>query len=131
MAKIIVVEAKEAATVYWKNTTGSAVASGDLVELGADPNQFCGVAVEDIANGSSGSVAIAGRVKLSADSGNGGVIGTPYFRSASSNAVTISNMTTLTAFVGYGASSITSTDASGTKIEIDLAGPGRKPYALT
>lgn len=40
----------------WTNGTGSAVASGQVVKIG----QTLGVALVDIANGASGSVAISG-----------------------------------------------------------------------
>ena len=46
--------------ITYANATGSAISSGDVVVMG----NFCGVAVTDIANGASGSVAIEGVYQL-------------------------------------------------------------------
>lgn len=42
--------------VDWTNGTGSAVAAGDIVVVGAVGQAFLGVALTDIANGATGSV---------------------------------------------------------------------------
>lgn len=43
-------------TEQWTNGTGSAVSSGDIVVLGTTSDAILAVALEDIANGASGSV---------------------------------------------------------------------------
>lgn len=43
-------------TTSWTNGTGSAVASGDIVKLGAATNAILAVAIDDIANGAAGTV---------------------------------------------------------------------------
>lgn len=44
----------------YTNVTGSDIASGDVVKLGAASDCTLGVALTDIANGASGEVAISG-----------------------------------------------------------------------
>ena len=47
-------------TLTWTNATGAAVASGDVVVLGATSNATLGVAMVDIPNGEIGEVCING-----------------------------------------------------------------------
>ena len=110
---------KDAQDVEWINTTGSDVSKNELVELGADPDSFCGVTQEDIASGAKGLVRVQGRFAFAIASGSGGAIGTPYYRSTATLLTTTG--TSVTCFAGWGASSIMSTDASGTKVRIDLS----------
>ena len=47
-------------TLTWTNTTGTAVASGDVIVLGAASDATLGVAMVDIPNGEIGEVCING-----------------------------------------------------------------------
>jgi len=44
--------------VQWTNGTGSAISSGDIVVMGGTNDATLAVALEDIADGSAGSVAV-------------------------------------------------------------------------
>lgn len=47
---------EEGCVIQWTNSTGSAVASGDVVKI----TNMLGIALVDIANGAAGSVALEG-----------------------------------------------------------------------
>ena len=57
-------QSMKAGVIPWTNGTGSAVSAGDVVDLG----HRVGIALVDIANGSTGSVATTGVYRLAKDS---------------------------------------------------------------
>lgn len=53
-----IVNGNHMVAVQWTNATGSAVASGAVVKMGASGQATLGIALVDIANGSTGSVGV-------------------------------------------------------------------------
>lgn len=112
---------KDADCVVYYNATGSAISKDDMVELGTDPDTYVAVAQEDIAIAGTGLLKIFGRFKYEIASGNGGPLGAPYYKS-SATLITLTG-TSVTAFCGYGASSIIVGGSSLIEVDFSRARP--------
>lgn len=116
-------EFKDFVTMPYYNSS-TAISSGAIVPIGSSPNIIGCIAVGDIAASSWGVVAFRGTKTLQPDTGNGGALGAAYYRSGSTNGITTTG-TSVSCFLGYGASSILSTDASGRGVDVVLDGWAR------
>lgn len=56
-------------TIPYANSSGSLISSGDVVVILAGASGRCGIAADDIANGSTGDVVMEGVFELAAESG--------------------------------------------------------------
>lgn len=116
---------EDVATITWYNGTGSAVASGDMVELGTDPDCYVAVAAEDIAAAATGTLYVKGRFQYAVASGNGGGYGAPYYKS-SATLLTLTGNSTI-AFCGFGCSSIIAQVTGNSYVALSLAGGVGRP----
>lgn len=100
--------------IDWTNSTGSAVASGDPVVVG---KQQMGIALVDIANAASGSVALEGVYQLAKNTSQAITQGQRVFWNASTSKV--DNIATInTYFLGY---AVAAQGSSDTTVNVLLA----------
>lgn len=118
MANRVITNAKDADIVLWTNPS-TAVAAGDLIQLGVAPYLYTGVAYTAIAASAVGSVVVKGRVRVVRDTGTVSTIGSPFYYSSSS-AVTINGNST-SYFAGWAVTACAATTTAS--VDIDLAGP--------
>lgn len=83
----------------YANSSGSDIASGDVVVIVSGTNGWCGVASTDIADGTTGSVAVEGVFELAKATGGGSGFsaGTKLFWTGSA----LSEVSTSNDFIGY------------------------------